>query len=321
MRVLRLVEEGHHRDAEGRPLREGRTPSEHLRADDIEYRTCQYPGSRRAMPMNVSALRQTSAHWDAILGALAGLRARYAEARGSYAPDVMDLWRVSQLGCALPWFHILARDEVAPAHAAALSKITLGTALLAHRVLHDLLVAQQPPVALTADALLALAESTGTLVGDAEVCAAPAKMIVDFCEVMVTGMPAPPITDDVLRFCAHYVGFKQLVWMHFLARRVLRPGDDAPCVPPDCVVIEPAWVTPPLRPAWFAALAALVIPIAPDGSDVRLRTLAADLVPILGDRAALDANLAEVVRVVEVGFGGTPGGVEPERLLGPIARP
>jgi hypothetical protein len=66
--VLRMVEERFHRDAEGRPIREGRTPPELLAEGEIEYRPCPYTGSRylNERPMNVSALRQTSAHWDEI---------------------------------------------------------------------------------------------------------------------------------------------------------------------------------------------------------------------------------------------------------------
>lgn len=58
--VARMIEERFHRDVEDRPIREGRTPSEHLREGDIEYRTCPYAGARHqhANPMNVSALRQ-----------------------------------------------------------------------------------------------------------------------------------------------------------------------------------------------------------------------------------------------------------------------
>jgi len=52
--------------------------------------------------MNVSALKQTGARWDEVVDALAFLRAAYTEARGGYGPDVLDLWRVSQLGSALP---------------------------------------------------------------------------------------------------------------------------------------------------------------------------------------------------------------------------
>ena len=91
-----MVEERFHRDDEGRPLREGRTPPEHRRPEqpgqpaeaeaeaeaEIEYRPCPYPGSRQVAgrPMNVSALRQTSAHWDEITSALGFLRAAYAAA-------------------------------------------------------------------------------------------------------------------------------------------------------------------------------------------------------------------------------------------------
>ncbi|HEY0189874.1 MAG TPA: hypothetical protein VGC42_02050 [Kofleriaceae bacterium] len=97
--VLRMVEERFHRDDEGRPLREGRTPPEYLRPDEIDLRPCPYPGSRHdARPMNVSALRQTSSHWDEIVGALGFLRNAYADGIGRFVPDVMDVWRVSQLG-------------------------------------------------------------------------------------------------------------------------------------------------------------------------------------------------------------------------------
>ena len=324
MRILRLVEERHHRDADGRPIREGRTPAEHLRPDDIEYKQCQYPGSRYlAGPINVSALKQTSEHWDGIVDALAGLRARYAEIRGAYGPDVMDVWRVSQLACALPWHAILTRGETASAPAAALSKITLGTALLAQRLLHDAMLQRWVPPPLTADSLMQLAESTGTLLAEREACAAPAKMIVDFLEVLVAGKPAPRrlIDDDVLVFGAHYTGFKLLLWIHFLARRFLYADVGAaehlalPCEPPDCEIIEPPdlRLPPPLRAMWFGALAALVAPIAPDGSDQVLADLARDIARIMGAAGdaratyvALDANLGEVMRAVERGFGGTP---------------
>ena len=63
LRVVRMVEEQFHRDVEGRPIREGRTPPEFLRPSDIEFKQCPYTGSRHlhANPMNVSALRQMSA--------------------------------------------------------------------------------------------------------------------------------------------------------------------------------------------------------------------------------------------------------------------
>jgi hypothetical protein len=295
-----MVEERFHRDEEGRPLREGRTPPEHIRSGEIEYRPCPYPGSRQVAgrPMNVSALRQTSAHWDEVTGALGFLRAAYAELRGGYGPDILDLWRVSQLGSALPWFHVLAGEPL-PAYAAALSKATLGTGILAQRLLLRMLAEAWMPPPLTARALAELAESTGTLVGETEVCSAPDRMIARFLEVLVgepdAGPPAPSpapspaierlvaARDRVLGFGASYGAFKLAMWLYYQARRFLYAdiaaarGDaavrallDAPCEPPDFFVIEPprpAAVPPALRAVWLDRLACLIAPFAPDGSD------------------------------------------------------
>src|ERR1051325_5722152 len=139
--------------------------------------------------MNVSALRQTSAHWDEIVEALGFLRTAYAEARGGYGPDVMDLWRVSQLGSALPWYFVLAGEPL-PAYAAALSKATLGTGILAQRLILKMLTEAWAPPPFTTPVLVALAESTGTLVGETEVCSAGDKMVARFLDAIVSGTPA-----------------------------------------------------------------------------------------------------------------------------------
>lgn len=298
--------------------------------------------------MNVSALRQSSEHWDELTDALAFVRARYAEVRESWGPDIMDIWRVSQLGCSLPWYFILAKDEVAPGYAAGLSKITLGTALLSHHLLHDALIRRWEPPPFTAATLLDLAESTGTLLSETEVCSAPAKMILDFLEVMVGGVPrgvggvARLIAerDAVMRFGAHYTNFKLLLWTHFLARRFVYsdlPQDlpelatlmDAPCEPPDCFLIEPPNLAMPaqVRALWFGAIAALVVPMAPDRSDESLATCARDVASIMGQGAspkatyeALDRSFTEMMRAVERGLGGAGDGeIDPamrDRLLG-----
>ena len=350
--VVRMVEERFHRDDEGRPLREGRTPDELLRPGEIEYRACPYPGSRQqpdrvpALVMNVSALRQTSAHWDALVETLGFLRTAYAEARGGYGPDILDLWRVSQLGSALPWFFVL-RGEPLPAYAAALSKATLGTGILAQRLMQRMLVERWVPPAFTAPALVSLAESTGTLVGATEACSAPDKMIARFLEVLVAGTPggdvaavAPLIAqrERVLSFGATYCGFKLVVWLYYQARRFLYADVeahldagapraelhallDAPCEPPDFYVIEPdhlAAVPPALRAAWLDQLAHLIVPFAPDGCDRPLlagaRRMAAAMLDDTGDPIAravatfdrLDAIYGEVLADVEAGLRGAP---------------
>jgi hypothetical protein len=350
-----MVEERFHRDDEDRPLREGRTPAAYLRPGEIEYRPCPYPGSRqvpnhamtratlaRGNPrgMNVSALRQTSAHWDEIVETLGFLRTAYAEARGGYGPDVMDLWRVSQLGSALPWYFVL-RGEPLPAYAAALSKATLGTGILAQRLILKMLAEAWQPPPFTAPALLALAESTGTLVGETEVCSAPDKMIAKFLDVLVAGTPGGGIAtveeliaerDRFLGFAACYCGLKLAVWLYYQARRFLyadvcrvkgsaavRELLDAPCEPPDFFVIEPddpAAVPLALRAAWIGQLAALIVPFAPDGSDrsvlaVAQRMAAAMLEdapdPIeraIATYARLDVLHGELIACVEAGLRG-----------------
>jgi hypothetical protein len=339
-----MVEEQFHRDDEGRPLREARTPAPYLRADDIAYRRCPYPGSRQVPhnQMNMPALQQTSAHWEDITAALGVLRAAYAKARGSYGPGVMDFWTVSQLGSALPWYFLL-RGEPLPAYAAALSKATLGTGILAQRMILKMMAEHWLPPPLTTPVVVALAESTGTLVGETEVCAAPEKMIARFIDVLV-GAGDPDVTgsapaaslladrDRLLGFGAAYCAFKLALWVYFQARRFLyadicaateapavRELLDAPCEPPDFFIIEPdnlAGVPLALRAAWIGQLAALIVPFAPDGSDRAVAALAHQMASAMQDDASdpveraiaafdkLDHTFGALVGCVESGLRG-----------------
>jgi hypothetical protein len=307
LRILRMIEEQFHRDDEDRLIREGRTPAEYIRPGEIEYKACPYAGSRyqHASPMNVSALRQMSAHWDDILASLAVMRVAYAEQRGAAmpaAPELMDLWRVGQLGSALPWFYLLRGDGEtrAPAYAAALAKITLGVGLWAQRLLVDLLAGAWTPVELTAQAIYDSSEANGTLIGETEVCSGPEKMMIRFFEVLVAGTPettSPAIDalvaerEAALLFGAHYTNLKLLLWIHYLARRFLYADLiaalgpraelvellEGSCEPPDFFVVGPpdhAAVPPASRALWIGQLAALVVPMAPDGSDRALQTAA-----------------------------------------------
>ena len=352
--VLRLVEERFHRDVEGRPIREGRTPPELLRPGEIEYRTCPYEGSRKhhPNPMNVSALKQTGAHFDEIVDALAVLRSAYSEARGTYGPDPMDLWRVSQLGSALPWFFIF-RDEAVPAYAAALAKATQGTGILSLRLVGMMLQGWQPPV-LTAQTVLDLAEATGTLIGPTEVCSAGARMIALFHEpLMPTREPAAPrglgeverllpLRREMLQFGACYVALKLALWTYHHARRYLYGdvaaalGDQAPpelatllgapVEPPDCPRFEPpnpAAIPAALRATWLHHLASYIVPIAPDGADRAVADAVHRMADIVGEGASpaktyaqLDARFGEIAGRVEAGLRGQPDAVE----LGPEER-
>jgi len=335
-RVVRMVREQFHRDVEGRPIREGRTPAELLKPGDIEYKKCPYPGGRlnHANPMNVSALRQTSAHWDEILDALAVLRSGYVAVRRSYKPDVMDVWRVSQLGSALPWLFIL-RDEPVPAYAAALSKATLGAGIWAQQLLMRELAGVWTAPSFTAANMMALAEDTGTLISTTEVCSGSEKMIVRFFEAYLDDAPGTgelvAKRDEAMRFGAHYAQFKLVMWMYYLARRYLywdlgtpeaRAMLDTGCEPPDFFILEPpneAQVAPVHRKAWFARLAQLVVPFATDGSDAAFASAAARIGDAVGEGgtpaavfAQLDRIFGEVVAQTEAGLGGDPAAITAE---------
>lgn len=325
LRILRMIEEQYHRDDEDRLIREGRTPAEFIRPGEIEYKTCPYSGSRHqhASPMNVSALRQMSAHWDDILAALAVMRVAYAEPRGDAKPELVDLWRVGQLGSALPWFYLLRGEARAPAYAAALAKITLGVGLWAQRLLVDLLAGAWTPIELTPQAIYDSTDGNGTLIGETEVCSGPEKMMLRFFEVLVAGTPettSPAIAaliaerERVMLFGAHYTNLKLLLWIHYLARRfvyadliaALGPLPElvelleGGCEPPDFFVVGPrdhAAVPPASRAMWIGQLAALVLPMAPDGSDRALHAAAISIGLALGTTEPATEAIAELAQL------------------------
>lgn len=352
MKILAMLEAQDLRDDEGRLIREGRTPPALIRPGEIEYKPCPYSGSRHQHrnPMNVSALRPISAHWDDILDATAACRSLYGP-----GVELMDLWRVAQLGSALPWFSIL-RGQTAPAYAAGLAKITLGVGLWAQRVLVDQLAGRAQPVAYTAASIYASTDGNGTLIGDTEVCTGPEKMMVRYFECLVGAADTSgtaPIRNELAAFhgfAAHYANFKLLLWIHALARRFLYADliaalPDHPVTPqlrelmtvaepPDFVHVGPpdhAAVPPPQRALWIAQLAQLVRPMAPDGSDAALQAAAMGIglvlgtpagdTPVVRARAAfgrLDALLGQIAAAVEVGLGGGAAAwseAERDRLL------
>jgi hypothetical protein len=320
--LLRMLEERHHRDADDRPLCEVRTPPEHLRPGDLIHRACPYPGSRHGRPMNVAALAQMSSHWDDVVDTLAVLRTRYAAARPEAAPELLDVWRVSQFAASLPWFFLLRRDQAIPGFAAALAKATQGVGLWAQRILVERL-AGGPAPAMTAAAIAASAEATGLLVGEVEACAGSEAMIRRFLEALLTGRPraeGPAVAalaaagDEVERFAAHYTNLKLVWWLLALARRFVYADlaaavpaghplgaalvelRDGPGDPPDFFLVgpaDPAAVARPVRGAWLTGLAGLVEPLAPDGSDRVLGAVARAVAGAVGAEEPPAATLTD----------------------------
>jgi hypothetical protein len=278
--------------------------------------------------MNVSALRQMGAHWDEVCDALAFLRTAHDEALGVTQPQLMDVWRVSMLGSALPWFFLFRTSKI-PAYASALAKATLGQGIWAQRVLIQTITERFTPPPLTAESVLVLAEANGTLIGDTEVCSGGDKMLLKFFDVLV-GSPAPgrfeAAKDDVLRFGAHYANLKLYIWIYFLARRFLyadvaaQHGTspaleallDSSVEPSDFFIVEPsdlAAVIPEQRLGWFRSLADLIVPFAPGRGDLPLRDYGFQLAATMGQGKGpadtftiLDELYGRVIAHVEAAF-------------------
>lgn len=303
--ILRMMTEQYHRDTEGRPLREGRTPPQHLKTGEIDYKQCPFPGKRykHPNPMNQSAIVQVSAHWDALADCLSFIREAYTEQNGAWGPDIWDLWRLSQIASALPWYYIL-KGETSPAYAAALSKVMLGVGMWSQRMFvkqfEDRWV---PPPKFTSKEIIDLAEQNDVLIAPTEVCSASEKMMYRYFDVL-TGDPVPhqsplvEVKDSVMLFGAHYTAFKHVIYLYWLARRFLIADIAAArgtselieqlmipeSEPPDYYIAEPgnlASVPPPMRAAWFKMLASLLRPFAPDRSDQPVKDLADEVSAVM----------------------------------------
>lgn len=184
-------------DDEQRPLGEHRAPKDLAGAAPTELKRCPYPGSRHqhALPMNLSALRQTTRHWDEVASGLAALRQWCGG--GAEPSDLGELWRQTAAAAVVPAFLLFRADAgqqpVIDAGTAVLFKASLGLKfLLEQRALEELVATGGLDGRRAADTLAEYSESSGWLVGRQEVCAATPKMIQDVLRVVVFGGPIGP---------------------------------------------------------------------------------------------------------------------------------
>jgi hypothetical protein len=187
-----------YRDDEGRPLGEGTAPAKYLRGVPMEMKTCPYSGTRyhHPLPMNVSALRQVSAHWPSVLGGMAVLSERYARYldRPRAQPSRTDLWKLTRLGLMLPAYLLRRarrplRGGQIPAAVAVIYKIMLGLNRIADvqtllgfaSGLYD----QLPPW--TPEHIAQFTERNDLFIGRHSVCAGTPQMAEDTFRVMLGG--------------------------------------------------------------------------------------------------------------------------------------
>jgi hypothetical protein len=183
-------------DVAGRPLGEGR--AEAFRAVRTEMQTCPYPGGRyhHVKPMNVSALRNILPAWDGVVAMLCWLGHRQREWAGEAINSYSALSLVASAGAFLGDFlalrhHRPMRSGEVPLVISGLYKacqgFQLATFIAAMRESADGGAAGLPDAA----GFLAYAEESGLLIGEAEVCAAPAAMIVQGYDAMTGRLPVP----------------------------------------------------------------------------------------------------------------------------------
>src|SRR5262249_36101871 len=149
----------------------------------FEEQRCPYPGRRRGLLMNVSALRQMSKKWNAILADVSFLRAEYIRRNKVETFDIGHAWRFGVQCTALPAY--LFRRSSRPLRSGELpARITgMFKAMIAVPVLVQRMLLRK---GLPLDGCVEhheyhdFAEETGAFEGaPGRVCAAPESMVDD----------------------------------------------------------------------------------------------------------------------------------------------
>jgi hypothetical protein len=213
------------RDAEGRPLGEGKVAPEKRSDVQFELRRCPYAGSRHKhpLPMNVSALRQISSHWDEVLRDVAHLRALHRQAAGNGPMLLIDLWRIGNMVSTLVDFAFARTwapydDGQLPAGTAALYKAMLGVTSMTTALWSDGVVRFDSPV--EAHMLYQNIESRGQFIGAEQVCSGPESMVRELLSQVIEDTPLPVVPTNVhdvigrpdrhLRLCGNTARYRLL---------------------------------------------------------------------------------------------------------------
>lgn len=190
------VEDYH--DDDGRPIGEVRASPTARAGVVTRHGTCPWPGSRKdhALPMNLTALRQTTRDWTAILGALDWVRSAYLRREPTFEPNLLDYWRFVATQALLPAFLVFRTDDPkgegqVPAFAGSINKMLGGVMSVCSKLALDEILAGRALGALrvTPELVATHAETHGGLIGAHEVCAGPAPMLDEVLQVLSFGTP------------------------------------------------------------------------------------------------------------------------------------
>ncbi|KGE06568.1 hypothetical protein LA03_31060 [Burkholderia gladioli] len=180
-------------DSGERPLMEGKSFHHALAASD--FRACPYHDSRQAAssdkPMNSGALlrfRKDQTQVEAILAVIATVATAHGDALTPPAHSLLGLWRIAHAARMLPLVDLLRADHLSqplqPPGAAigTVHKFAIGVMDLISFALRS---GHEAGDCWSADALYALADQGGRLIGEKEVCPAPPKYMLEILETVV----------------------------------------------------------------------------------------------------------------------------------------
>lgn len=188
-------------DSEGRQVGEANVFPEPLRLDiATEWSTCPYSGSRyhNEKPMNVTALKNMSNHWQQTMAVLLRIREAYLQR----FPECQKGWtvghleRLSSLTLALPAYLLMRKQhrvESGDLHPVLsnMFRVTDGVRMTMHNMLFIPIYEPTfpPNTAMTSSELYAYAERNYVFQSDHGVCAGPKAMIEEFLSVLIDGQP------------------------------------------------------------------------------------------------------------------------------------
>lgn len=190
------------RDTDGRPLGEQRVPDLYASVE-TELAQCPYRGSRYHHPkaMNVSALRQMTSNWPAILGGLLQVHREYRGLIATGPLTIFDFYRIIGMGVLLPAYVALRardplRDGELPVWLGGVYKVLIGIhAPVGQLMIRKLLAGGASEPLPSAESLLEYVESTQALIGNREVCAGPPALILRALRVILSGESDEPVAS------------------------------------------------------------------------------------------------------------------------------
>jgi hypothetical protein len=223
------------RDAEGRPLGEGKVGPEKRQDVQFELRRCPYPGSRHKhpLPMNISALRQITAHWNEVLRDVAHLRALHRQTAGTRPILLIDMWRIGNMVSTLVDFAFARTwspydDRQLPAGIAALYKAMLGVTSMTTALWSDGIIRFDSPI--DAQMLYQSIEGRGQFIGADQVCSGPESMVRQLLSHVIGDLPPPPgptTVSDVIGRPDRYLRLCGSTARYRLLRHAFRRMDGA----------------------------------------------------------------------------------------------